>query len=141
MSDPILGRIRAVRAEGPRRSPLANWLRRHHREFAQVIQQNGANWEGFGRVFVEEGLLPRPEHFDMPGPEGRLARRRVAQTVRKAWSRVRQDPFAGPPPAAPPPIARLPAPPAPDEVEAQSTAQDRLARLKRQTLNRSGRTT
>jgi len=147
VTDPILARIRAMHAEGSRRSPLAHWLRRHREAFARIIRENGANWEGFGRVFVEEGLMPRPEHFDAAGPEGHKARRRVAETARKAWARVPQDAPLAQAPALPDPMASLPVPEAkPTGSPAKaagspSTAQERLARLKRQTLDRSGRTT
>ncbi|WP_198368353.1 hypothetical protein [Roseomonas sp. KE0001] len=143
MTDPILARIQAARADGPRRSPLANWLLRHREAFARILRDGGANWERFGAVFVEEGLLPRPEHFDAPGPEGRKARRRVAETARKAWARAQRERGAVVAVPVSQPVAQPPAPVAtpagPASGESPSKAQDRLARLRRQTLDRSGR--
>ncbi|HWX49650.1 MAG TPA: hypothetical protein VNZ61_16495 [Roseomonas sp.] len=144
MTDPILARIQASRAEGPRRSPLANWLLRHHEAFARILREGGANWERFAVVFVEEGLLPRPEHFDAPGPEGHKARRRVAETARKAWARTQVERGVGKSMPAPEPVTSpglpMAAPTGSAPAETQSKAQDRLARLRRQTLDRSGRT-
>ncbi|WP_146201995.1 hypothetical protein [Teichococcus aestuarii] len=143
MTDPILARIQAARTEGPRRSPLANWLLRHREAFARILREGGVNWERFGAVFVEEGLLPRPEHFDAPGPEGHKARRRVAETARKAWARAQLERGAMAARPSPEPVAAPPAPVALPTAhpagESSSKAQDRLARLKRQTLDRSGR--
>ena len=143
VTDPILARIQALRAKGPRRSPLANWMHRHRQAFARLLREGGADWESFGVVFVEEGLLPRPEHFDAPGPEGHTARRRVAETARKAWARTEREQPAPEALPAPERRASLPAPvaepPGSAAAEAAGPAQDRLARLKRQTLDRSGR--
>ena len=86
-SDPLLLRLAQAASGGGVRAPLAVWMDENHDAAAQVIG-SGANWQRLSKVWMDAGLIIKPEGYDEPGKTGAEIRKRVAETAKRTWFRI-----------------------------------------------------
>ena len=86
--DPLLSRLAAMGSRQGPKSKLAVWMRANRSHYEALLAERGPAWEADATVFVEAGLLPKPEGYDAEGPDGDATRRRVVNTVKQTWHRI-----------------------------------------------------
>jgi hypothetical protein len=87
--DPLLSRLAAMASRRGPKSKLAVWMRANRGHYEALLAERGPAWEADATVFVASGLLSKPEGYDAEGPEGDATRRRVVNTVKQTWHRIR----------------------------------------------------
>jgi hypothetical protein len=88
--DPVLSKLNQTKEGGPARSKLAAWMVENQEGFAAVVDARTKTWHAMAAVFIECGLLEKPDGYDNEGEAGDLARARVATLARQTWHRVQK---------------------------------------------------